>query len=547
MKKITSFNILSLLAVGIVFLYMWQWRAMPLYPDEIAAFIVHTRTFIDGGIRYGLFATCQSNAKVVPLFFYPAAFVVAEIGAFPDWGLIRIIPFLAVAALMGAVFLFNKKVGKSAYIPFFFTAGFMGVAGSGIILLRPEAYLVLHGAICLTAYSYSADGSPPRTKALVLLITLYAGSLISYFVHPQGLILAPATLLLMCRLSKSFDKLSARLITILAITYFFLAVLYGNKLGGFRCDENSKIAEFISAMTLLGWLNSSNPDYIADYLKTAFVERLTYFDKFLFRPHYQIDYLPPLHISEPGFEWFVRLVNIAIGVVSGLIVLGFILLCFYLLFRIIMRLPTLLRQPASWPDKLRPFALSNEVIFLTICWAHLSLLVVVTQLNFYRVFYLNLAMVVLLLIALSQAKNQLAQKTISTMGISSFLLCTASVVVTNQFFSPKLEAGYAGPSIPLGTDWGKMTENVHALKNMCDISDNESDVIIDDMTYDSLRKHQHLIPITYIGLSEVITGISAMGLIRNSKAKAAVARCGYFNAHGIPIKGTMGELCCTTF
>lgn len=521
---------------------------MPLYPDEVAYRIMSGRFLFDGGIQYYIFPECVSNTKAVPLFFYPAAIILAGIEALPYWKLVRVIPFLSVITLMGAVFSFNWKMNKSSYIPLFFSAGFIGIAGSGFALSRPEIFLIFHGAICLFAYSYCISGSLSRSMAIILLILLYVASLTSFFAHLQGLIFVPLTLMLMYRISKSFNGLTAKLMATLSTLYIFLAVWSGFVfIGSFRCSESPQIAQFISSMTLPGWLKTSGAKGVSNYLRDEFFQRFTYFERFQFGPKYQVDYLPPTNYNELNLGWFFRVVNDSIVAMSGIILVAFVILCIYLFIKVIIQLKTLRGQSTPCVSKLESIASSYEVAYLMTCLAHLSLLFYVTQLNFYRVFYINLAMVVLLLVALNQTENQVIKRTALTIGFFSLLLCSVSAGIANQFISPKLESGYSGPSLPLATNWVKVRENVTSLKKACGIADEDTGIIVDDKTYDAMKKHRHIFPVTYLGLSSAITGKPVTDLIQDIGAKAALTRCDYFDTFQITSKSRVDDLCCTTF
>jgi hypothetical protein len=541
------FNSVWALAVCMVCIYIVQWHAMPLYPDEVAYTIDTTRFIFDDSIRYGLYAECPSNAKIVPWFFYPAALVLAGIGALPYWKLVRVVPYVSLIVLIVAVFLFDRRLSKSTHSSLFITAGFIGVAGSGMVLSRPEAYLIFHGAICLYAYSYIDSGSVSRKMAMSLLMMLYMVSLISFFVHLQGFIFAPLTLMLMYKISKSFNRLAAKVIVVMATSYISLAAWYGLSNHSFRCPESPRTSEFISLMTLPGWLKSSSTDGMSTFLRSEYFERFAYFDRFKFGVKYQIDYLPQINFHELNREWFFQYVNNAVVAISGFVLVAFLILCFYLIVSIIMQLRDLRYQSAPWLSKISSFAISNKVIFLTTCLAHLCLLFFATQLNFYRIFYINLAMVVLLLVALNQTMNKVVGRIALTIGISSFMLCGISAFAVHKYIAPKLESGYSGPSIPLATNWAKVNKNVRTLKISCGISDEDSGVIIDDKTYDAMKKHRHLFHITYMGLFSEINGIHVTNLINSIDAKAAVARCDYFDTFHIPSKNRVDDLCCTTF
>jgi len=527
--------------------YMWQWRAMPLFSDEVAFMVRNARFFADGGELHGRFAICQSSTSSIPLIFYPAAIFVTEINSVSDWALVRIVPIISLVALLLAVFAFSWKSGKSIGAALLLTAGFIGVAGSGFALSRPEIYLVFNGATCLFIYSYCDKRSLTKSTAILLLVLLAAVSNVSIFVHPQGLIFAPIALMLMYRISQSFDKLTARLIFISSTVYLALSVWYWFKLTQFfRCTESPAITDFIHSMTLPGWVKTEASG-VSSRLKGEFFVRFGYFDKFEFAPNSQVDYLPPLSPQELNSDVLMYPLNIAITLLTGVILLAFMLLSAYLLVRVCIKLYGLRQEPFPWLTKLVPFATSNEVMFCTICWAHLGLLFVVTQINFYRAFYVNLAMVVLMVIALHQVKNQTIKRLALIIGMISLSLCALSTVKARDHIYPRLAAGYTGPSIPLASNWPKIEQDVNALKNMCGVSDDDTRIIVDDMTYDALKQHKRVLPITYMALSSEIIGVPLKNIIKDVKATSAIARCGYFEGYDLPYKGRLNGLCCSTY
>jgi hypothetical protein len=546
LTKSKKFTLTGLLVVSIVCIYMWQWHAMPLFPDEVAIMMHKARSFYDGGVLYESFPICRSGEKQVPLLFYPAAAFLNAINSLSHWQLIRVVPFISIISLMAAVFSYVWKTGKSAVPLFLFAAVFLGVAGSGLILSRPETYLVLHGAACLFVYSYCIRNQLAEKTALALLILLGFVSNISFFIHPQGMIFAPLTLMLMYRISTlSFDGMVRRIAVASSVLYVGLSVWYGIKINHiFRCDESRAITGFIHGMTLPGWLKSSGASHLSNQLHGKYFVRYQYFDKFRFEPLFQINYLPPsnYHGLNPDFLYSI---NVAINLMAAVILLAFISLCVILMIKVCAGLYGLRRETSPWPIRLVNFAVSDEVMFFTICWAHLGLLIIVTQINFYRAFYLNLAMVVLLIIASQQVKNKLVGKAAEITAMVSPLLCIASTVIAGTYISPRLESGYAGPSIPLATNWRRVDEDVQTLEKRCGISAKDSGIVVDDMTYDALKKNNKVFAITYIGLGAEIMNKPVMSVIKETHATSAIARCSYFETFKIPRMAEMNGLCAT--
>jgi hypothetical protein len=451
--------------------------------------------------------------------------------------------------LLVAVYTYSKKSSGLPGPVLFISAGFIGVVGSGLILSRPEMHLVFHGAACLFAYSYCSKNRVPKSTALTLLILLIVASNISFFVHSQGLIFAPITLLLMYRLSKSFDKIAERIAVISATLYISMSVWYEAMLyrNIFRCTESQAITDFISFMTLPGWLKSADASGVSDRIKQEFFVRFGYFDRFYFAQKFQIDYLPPTNYQGAYLGELVGLLNTAILLLTGAILLAFVSLCIYLLVRVCIRLNGLRREKSARLTGFVSFATSNQIMFFTVCWGHLGLLFIATQMNFYRAFYLNLAMVVLLFIAFHQTSNKFVGKVSLVVGILSLAVCSVSIIFAREYIYPQLMAGYAGPSIPLSSDWRRIETDVNSLKKLCGISDADTRVIVDDMTYDALKKHREYLAITYIGLGSEIMKASMQSALKDVKPTAAITRCEYFESYNLPYKGRVNGLCCATF
>jgi hypothetical protein len=531
-----------------VFVYMWQWQAMPLFPDEVAFMTRNARFFAEEGYIYGRFAVCPSSENLIPYIFYPAAILLDWVNSSTSWMQVRVLPYLSILALMLAALKYSRGSGRSVGGILLLSAGFVGVAGSGLVMSRPEVYLVFQGAVSLFVFACLDQGRVTRMQATGLMLLLALTSNFSVFVHPQGLLFVPITMILMIRLSAAFDGFARYFAGAVSSLYVVSTVWFGYQLTRFfRCAEHPEITDFIKAMMAPGWMQSDGMGTVSDRLREEFFARFGYFDRFDFASGFQIDYLPPVVLKGGALDFIIGPLNFGIMLLAVTIMAAFVWLCLSLLVRMWRESAGLIRSHSFGFSKLWTLAISNESMFFIICWAHLGLLLIVTQVNFYRAFYLNLAMVVMLFIAVHVASGDLFRKYARRIGMAALGICLASALVTNFYITPALQNGYAGPSIPLSSDWDKIGANVDRLKMSCDISDSASRIVTDDMTYVSLKAHRRVLPVTYIALSGAIIKAPVKEIIHDIGASSAIMRCEYFDAFKMPYQSQIDGLCCVRY
>ena len=91
-------------------------------------------------------------------------------------------------------------------------------------------------------------------------------------------------------------------------------------------------------------------------------------------------------------------------------------------------------------------------------------------------------------------------------GVLALLACFCSIIVTFETIRPKIQSGQIGPSIAIDTSWESVRADVNQLKQSCNINDKTTKIMMDDMTYEALKQHSHLIPVTYFSLSASLSG-----------------------------------------
>lgn len=71
--------------------------------------------------------------------------------------------------------------------------------------------------------------------------------------------------------------------------------------------------------------------------------------------------------------------------------------------------------------------------------------------------------------------------------------------------------------------------NVYAVANEAKIKLEDGRIIVDDLTYDSLKKYPNLYPITYLNWDSLLTGKNSLEVIDILKPNYAIVRCEYLS------------------
>jgi len=167
--------------------------------------------------------------------------------------------------------------------------------------------------------------------------------------------------------------------------------------------------------------------------------------------------------------------------------------------------------------------------------------------NFYRSFFLNLLTAILVALFLSR----IALTRVKTVTAPYFCLCGVVVFTSmamNVFqFSNRLYAGYEGPSISLSRDWDGIGRDVKALAEDCCMDLSKGGIVLDDMTYDSLKIYPVIYPVTYTGLSVNILKATMADVINKVRPDYAIARCDALREASIGFQKSRNQLCCANF
>jgi len=530
---------LTLLAVAA----LSAWNNMPIYPDEIAFRLQMGRYIQDQGAVRGLYALCASNAKETPLLFVIPAWAISWLDLTYSLVDARVLPFFTIlTAVVLAVLSAVRGVSPNAAAVA--TTAFIGVAGSGLILARYEFVHALNIVCCLGAFHFLESGSTRPSLRYGLFALLLTSSLLSLYVHVQGLLFFPLTLYFVYQVVRpGLGRTQTGLMTIIL---FVLMVQAAIRLHDSSCGGYPEIEQFWARMTFnLQELESVNLGF---WLDGKFYKYLL---SFQYRQNYAIGYLPGIAVLTVGDGWersFLAALNLGIRIIvsmnlllSGFAAIGASVLALGQYRRGLMR-----HQPAaSWTAKGLGGGQALALVLLVL--PIMFLFLYDSAQNFYRSFFLNFLAALLLAVFLSRLEVGRARP----LATLYFGLCGAvvlvSLAVNAWWFTDRLRDGYEGPSLSLNRNWGGIRRDVEALSQACNMDLRKGRIILDDTTYDSLRRYPILYPITYLALQAEVAGISMSEVIARVQPNYALARCDVLRNTKLGYQHQRGLLCCQNF
>jgi hypothetical protein len=530
------------MAVGLVLLSVTAlsvWYCMPIYPDEISFRIQLGRYIQDRGVVHGLYPLCASNIKETPLFFVIPAWILSWLDLSLSPVEMRIFPFATVLTAVSLVVWRTAMYGVNPNAAVVATTAFIGVAGSGLILARYEYVQVFNIVCCLLVFHFLNSFSPRPGLRYGLFVLLLISSLMSLYVHVQGLLFLPLTLYLAYQLAcPVLGKTRTILLILLSLGFMAQTTI---KFHHSSCVEYPEIEQFWARMVfnpnefesikLVGWLVGKFEKFLLSFQYTG---------------SYAVNYLPGVAVGNGWPQSFLSLLNHSIQfilLVNLLLVFSIAIGAFIVTVKRYLTQIKFYREP--WMTSRLEYGHSPVLVLFIL--PIIFLFFYDSAQNFYRSFFLNLLIIIVLSIFLSWV----SMSRIRTMANMYFTLCGAVVLVSLAvnvwWFSDKLRTGYEGPSISISRDWDGINSDVKALAHDCGMDLSKGGVIVDDMTYDSLKSYSRLYPATYTSLSVDILKSTMSDVLNKIQPNYAIARCDTLRGTGIKYQKSRNQLCCTNF
>jgi hypothetical protein len=515
---------------------------MPLYQDEVALRASRARFLTDGATNYGLFAQCTSNTRTIALIFRPVAYLYSTFDSAFGWAGIRAFPVAIVLAALG-IALMHTLSRRNLAASLLLLAGFIGVAGSGLVLSRMETPTLLFGIICMAGFSLvRRRGIRSVALAAYFVIAMFF-ALLALFIHPQAMVFVPILVLLAIT-----NTTQCRRRWVNAVAWFSILCVVSGSLAAYRelsvqCPELPAFQTQLDRLRLPGLANEQG----LIGLQTNLSEKLNrYANNFHFQRVYDVGYLPSI---DPSSAWDIRFLKMLNASVSGAVWFNLLLACCLAIGAATSVIHGISSISGGSNKTLISLLTSPAIYVFVVLSGHLALLLYDTPTNFYRAFYIHLVLVITNAIVLSNIRGEL-RRTVYPIGACSLLLCALSTEVAHREIRPKLLAHWEGPSISLSTDWRKVSASVHELEKVCRIERTDAHVVVDDLTYDAMKTHVHLLLMRWILLGEDQhrkDRAESLRFFNQLSATSLLVDCRSLQDFDLDVQARVNGLCCLEF
>jgi hypothetical protein len=495
---------------------------LPIYPDEFAYKIFLERFFINGGFKQSASPFCPEGFLVKPnLLLIPAAAfwsIISWLGS--DWESYRIIPFLGLLIIYSTLILHNVRKGERTFWPLllFMT---MGPSLYGIVLLRPEILIL---SVCMMLYvlarlMLSTQKEVSLYFYVSLLLLLF--SLIAY-VHPKALYLLPVVVVPVIMMSFNFrHKLHGAFYAMFFITMALLisyTAVDMHSVQFLSCDAITKIAQLMNKQAVNPLELFEAPGKFFESMKLALSGNAfeLSFERMLFYKSYPVSYLP----AKQNINFLAILANVFIVA----IVIQFIV---YIVWKSIICWRFL-----KGAEERKQFYLVVSVIVSLF----IPFILNITK-HFYEVsfFFCSLMIIAALLwpfkVEVPRPSGQGFNRCKSRLNTLFFMyMMTVSILCVGlQYhdFTREFIAGYQGPSQSVAINRKLFGEKIRQALLKASILETEP-IMMDDLTYDAVREHPIVIPVTYLKMVSGVPGAMSFYL-KKFHVRYGVMNCLAFN------------------
>ena len=506
---------------------------LPIYPDEVAYKIFLERFFINGGFKQSVTPFCEGEFLVRPgtLLIPAAAFwsLLNKLGG--GWISYRIGPCLGLLALYAVLIYTNLRRNVTGFWPIllFLT---LGPAVYGIILLRPEIIIL---SLCMILYLLGESMLHTRKTTSLFVQTMMALLLFSFcvYVHPKALYLV---VLLGGMIGLSMPNLqgntyrviylASSLVLLLGITQASISL---HQQQFMQCKSLPPIEKKIEAA--MGRQSVNPLDALRDHARFLEDAQLAFgaealqrtIDRMTYRGAYQIQLLPDIKqfgVWEDYANFFIQGAT-----------------CFFILYTAIKFLACLVFLRGAAERK-------RFYLVGLVCISISTIFLLNITKNFYEVSFLmgGLTIMATLLWSFNLAQYGKYQNygvlTLSVVMVFGAALC---IFISWENFIPAFLKGYEGPGISYQTQRKELGQSIRTVLAGHFISKQEP-IIVDDITYESVRDHPIVMPITYLGFISDVPGAIAY-FASKYHVRYGVVRCSIM--HSFSNAGLSRELLAT--
>lgn len=470
----------------------WLLLSVPAYPDEFGFQLINARAMTDKFLHSSVFPICLSACSLpMPWFWRPARFLYEALYS-PVTNLI-VFRCMGIAAALcaagGTMWLLAKALSSrgvaARHIVFFVSAGcFAGVLPLVLILNRPEILLVFCMA-WFTVVPFLGLAAQSKTKRIVLLLASVALLGLFFMLHPKSLLFLPLLLVsawvqVVCIWGRKAAVAAS------CVVLLFWAQSYRVYARSSKCPESSTVELINSKQYLMP--GPAARLYPLEYGR-GLLRNLAGYNAYLtsntFNDGYAIDWLPP--VPKALAPW---------GEVLNLAMLtGFNYMlavsCIFLFLRLLRGWRFLKGDKG---EGLLPFALALSLA---------GLCAIQTSKNFYEAAFIIPVVIVLFCVSCMTVPDW--EKALPYAGVLFYsvpLFAAASAVLAVLAFLPPLLKGYHGPSLSVVNYSSSLTdENMRMARERCGVSERDSHLLLDDLTYMHFKKTFQPYGLSYLSLA----------------------------------------------
>lgn len=525
-----SIKVLFLLVISFVSLFIWF--NSPFYPDELA-FRVSRLSFISNDNKiYNLFRLCNSNSLNLPLIFKPAAYFLSLIGISMSSIQIRLLPIItALLLLISVAYYIKEQKNKDAI--FLMSLAFIGISSSGLVITRFEFITLMCISICIFSIAYSKVKNSSSGINISLLLCVLFTTTVSCFIHPQGLLFVPLSAYSVYRLSQKIikNKYLNKIFDLSNLLGSIYLIFVGSSFNSTGCKDSKDMDEVFTSMVL-----QFNDLYKGDFLLNKFNAHL---NNFLYKDEYLANYLPGV-----GNTSTTAIANLVIQIlIAVLIIISFLCIIIFL-FKLGLSIKSAIFKSAHFKRN-EYFNQYYQWILLLIIPA-LFLFIYDKNQYFYRSFFINFVLCISISILLSHLKKSKFKILNLSLSVICVLSLVFSIFLNYKHFYHILPHWNAIYSVPVKSAMQNQSINIHSLLKKCSIDINKGSFLIDDYTYDTLKKNPQLQIIYYASFQADTTKNSKADTMKLLKINGVIASCDSMKRSGMgwPPQFVESNLCC---
>ncbi len=526
-------------ALAMIFSYLLAFINIPIFYDEAAFRRSSGRALIDGFSQFMVFPDCLTP-KADGWLFIPAHALFSWLDGELGWNGVRLLPLATMLILVGAVAaLLRSTVPRSwTWSVLVLAGGFVGLAGTGMVLSRAEFVITLHVGLCVVTWLVARRYPPWPVVGLVLVLHLAALNL-SLFVHLQSLIVVPFSILTCAYLLRR-SKPVMWMVVLVMLAMSAAAIPHQS----FSCPEDPALEKTVAqshGVVLSSQLSGMSVVEQAATRLWLFVRQFP----FQAQEAFSIPAPPVPHALAVTTALPIGLVVVAnfLVLVGAAGTMAFVLLRHYF--------PLLLKR--DW-RQLGSVFFDGRAIWTAAALAILAYSASDLGGLFYRAHFRNLLTAVVLAVGVAGLVNLRLIWWARIMAVLAGVTSLGSAAVAWVFVAPQLAAGYESYYVSLVRDWPAFDQRVRDVAAQCGIGPTDRHVMVDMATYQAMRENPQPLDFNYVWYREYLEGNTKKrsetewaDFYRQYSNTGYVVMCRTLDSAPMSISGRDEELCCGHF